>query len=543
MMEEWYQGMATKAPDSEGVDKILAGLSADQAEAVRKAMKPAAPELTKEQILEKIREEAARGIFDLWIKEILSGKLEIDHKDSTGFTLMHLAVWRNEQTLVMKLLDTAGCPVDIRSASDQTPLMFAVAKGNLQLVKLFLDRGADIDAEQSDKMTPILLSAQSRQMNAFLVLHSRGATTTKKDAKGCGLAHWAAFANDVQFLRLLKAMEISLSDKDSSGMTPLHKAAMANAYHAVKYLLTQGNDLHSADNDRRTPVTLAVQYHSYSALRALNSQDGPTFLERHNNIALGLYWFAIFWTYYTFIAEFTGEYLLCSMAFPVLISASPVLYFLLICSNPGKIPRQGDSFNSSSVRQVAEKFEENLFSEIPRCEQFCLTCHSLRPQRSKHCAVCDYCVPRQDLHCTALGRCIGAGNRGRYVVCLMAMYALVGVHLWLTWGYLGEFVKEEGSFTGYWVRLVLQVWASPVLLQVTLFLDLCALWYLGGYLILILYSISNALTANEVLNRHRYRYLYTPFQAPDNTLRLRFKNPFFKSYLTSWTDFLVGTKT
>jgi len=539
-MVDWYQGMTGRPVSAEGVDKILAELSPDQAELVRKAMNPATPEMSREQLLEKIREEASRGVFDLWTKEILSGKLEIDFKDSSGFTLMHLAVWRNEQALVTKLLDTAGCPVDIRSATDQTPLMFAAARGNLQLMKVFLDRGADIDAEQSDRMTPVLLAAQSRQMNAYLVLQSRGADAGRKDAKGCGLAHWAAFGNDVQFLRLLKAMNVSLEEKDSAGMTPLHKAAMANAYPAVKFLLHQGSDVKALDNDKRTPVELAQIYHSDAALKALRQEDGPSVLERHFALAIGLYWLAMVWTYYSLIATNTGDYLLCSMAFFVLSTVSPVLYLLLICSSPGRIPPQSDSLSSSAVTQVAEMFEEGRFGDIPRSEQFCLTCHCLRPQRSKHCSVCDSCVPRQDLHCAGLGLCIGAGNRGRYVLWLSAAQGLVLLHAWLSWGYLHASVTES-TITGYSSVLVLKTLEAPLLFQATVLLDLATLWYLGGYLFLLTYSISHALTANEVLNRHRYRYLYAPYQAIEGSLRLRFKNPFFHSYWASWTEFLVGS--
>jgi ankyrin repeat protein len=538
-MVDWYQGMTTR-PAAEGVDKILSELSPEQAEAVRKAMKPAVPEMSREQLLDKIREEAARGVFDLWAKEILSGKLEIDFKDTNGFTLMHLAVWRNEQALVTKLLDTAGCPVDIRSATDQTPLMFAVARGNLQLVKLFLDRGADIDARQSDKMTPVLLAAQSRQMNAYLVLQSRGVDIASKDTKGCGVAHWAAFGNDVQFLRLLKAMNMSLEEKDATGQTPLHRAAMANAYPAVKYLLSQGCDANAVDNEKRTPRDIARFYHSDAAMRALKQEDGPGVIEQHFTLAIGLYWLTIVWTYYSIIAPFTGDYLLCSLAFFVLSVTSPVLYILLMCSSAGRIPRQSDSITSSAVHQVSELFEEGRFSDIPRSEQFCLTCHCLRPQRSKHCSICDYCVPKQDLHCIGIGKCVGAGNRGRYVLWLWGLHGLVLLHAWLSWGYLHTFVQET-TFTGYSAVLVLKAMDAPLLLQATILIDLATLWYLGGYLFLMLYSISNALTANEVLNRHKYRYLYAPYQAIDGSLKLRFKNPFFRSYMTSWTEFLVGS--
>ena len=65
-------------------------------------------------------------------------------------------------------------------------------------------------------------------------------------------------------------------------------------------------------------------------------------------------------------------------------------------------------------------------------------------------------------------------------------------------------------------------------------------WYSLWYLFLELYSISNGLTINEVINRHRYRYLYTPSLALDDTIKMQFKNPFTKGFLHNWLEFIIS---
>ena len=65
-------------------------------------------------------------------------------------------------------------------------------------------------------------------------------------------------------------------------------------------------------------------------------------------------------------------------------------------------------------------------------------------------------------------------------------------------------------------------------------------WYNWWYLFLELFSISNGLTVNEVINRHRYRYLYTSYIASDDTVKIQFKNPFTKGFVQNWLNFLIN---
>jgi hypothetical protein len=314
---------------------------------------------------------------------------------------------------------------------------------------------------------------------------------------------------------------------------------MSNAYHAVEYLVGQGCSAQVLDNERRTPMDIARKYHSNAAIKALTMDLSPSLIEANFTLMHMAYVLLLWFTYYSYVMQDTGAYLLCTLAINVFFGTVPVLYFLVRCSGPGRIPKQGDSLETSAIRMVGEKFEEGKFTEIPRAEQFCLTCHLLRPQRSKHCRICDICVPNLDFHCTALGICIGLGNRKRFVFWLLSLFCLVWMHMWLEWASIHEHITET-SFTGYCGQLWVNFMDGKLLNQLVVTVNGLVLWYLGCHVFLIVYSISNALTANEVLNRHRYRYLFAPFQAMDGSLKLRFKNPFFKSYLKNWLDFLIS---
>ena len=71
------------------------------------------------------------------------------------------------------------------------------------------------------------------------------------------------------------------------------------------------------------------------------------------------------------------------------------------------------------------------------------------------------------------------------------------------------------------------------------FLALALGWYVFWYLMLEIFCISTGVTVNEAFNRHRYRYLFTPFRSIDKTIKLRYNNKFNKGLAENWSHFLT----
>ena len=275
---------------------------------------PIVTQLTKQQKKERIIREAldyaANNNLNPFIDYILSGELEVDQMDSRGYTALHLAVWKLDVGLVLKLLDKAGCPVDLQSGSGQTPLMLAVVKGNLELIKLFLNRGADIDAKDSIGVTPLICAVQSGQLASFYILLHRGASVEALDKNGCNVSHWAAYKNQVTMLRALKKMGHSLDSIDSLKMTCLHRAAMSNAVDSVGYLLFNKINADACDSKGRTAMEVAKDTQSEGAYRAINdffTSNSP--IHEYFSYVFFLYWVGTYYVYYTQILPYTVDYI------------------------------------------------------------------------------------------------------------------------------------------------------------------------------------------------------------------------------------------
>ena len=311
-------------------EKFRAVLSSSKEE-TKSAPSPPKHEPTEQEkrelLIRDCLDDLAAGNLGTLITAIVNGKLDLDFKDSNGYTAMHIAVWRSDKESVNRLLEDASCHIDIRSDKLQTPLIMSVVRGSLEMMKLFLDRGADIEAKDSMEITPLLASAQTGQLTAFLVLLHRGANLNVVDMNGCNIVHWAAYKNNVNFLRLLKSYGLSFTTTDKHGMTPLHRAAMSNAIDSVEYLLNQGVPIDIKDARQRTALETAREHHAKAAAHILNNYSSSQSVIYSNFTLLYLlFWVLGYATYLNYVMPMTAQFLFPSLIFNVTLIMLPILF-------------------------------------------------------------------------------------------------------------------------------------------------------------------------------------------------------------------------
>jgi ankyrin repeat protein len=86
------------------------------------------------------------------------------------------AVRKGDLAAVKAALD-AGVPADARFRYDRTALSFAADRGQVEIVKLLLDRGADVNAKDSFYgVTPLVWAASNGHVEVARILLARGAT-------------------------------------------------------------------------------------------------------------------------------------------------------------------------------------------------------------------------------------------------------------------------------------------------------------------------------------------------------------------------------
>lgn len=162
---------------------------------------------------------------------------------------------------VARELDRRPDVVDARNAHGNTPAGEAVSRGDVEIVRLLVERGAD--ARQVNGGGSSLLdraaSAGHRAIAEYLV------------ACGCPyLSHHAAAIDDIDGLaRMLADDGAAAHTRDRRHATPLHHAAGGDSTRCVRMLLSVGADPQATDRHGHEPLAYAVEANAIQAARAL----------------------------------------------------------------------------------------------------------------------------------------------------------------------------------------------------------------------------------------------------------------------------------
>ena len=85
-----------------------------------------------------------------------------------------------------------------------TPLCLAISKGEVELVKKFIEYGADIN-EKSNGMTPLMIAARFNNAAIIKYLISKGVDVKEKDEKGFTALNYAEFSKAKDAITALKS--------------------------------------------------------------------------------------------------------------------------------------------------------------------------------------------------------------------------------------------------------------------------------------------------------------------------------------------------
>ncbi|MDI1255036.1 MAG: ankyrin repeat domain-containing protein [Flavobacterium sp.] len=96
-------------------------------------------------------------------------------------------------------------PLKVITYDKGTPLCLAICKGDVEIVKKFIEYGADVN-ENSNGMTPLMYAARYNNVEIMKFLIEKGANIDQKDAKGFNALKYAEMSKAyaaVQYLNEL----------------------------------------------------------------------------------------------------------------------------------------------------------------------------------------------------------------------------------------------------------------------------------------------------------------------------------------------------
>ncbi|XP_055886580.1 transient receptor potential cation channel subfamily A member 1-like isoform X2 [Biomphalaria glabrata] len=270
---------------------------------------------------------AMEAIIDKALQAGYTREQILSFKDRENNLPLHAAV-NGGNIKAVKVCLIAGASVKAQQDDGSTPLHFACAQGNFEMIKLMkeiqqenflaaifildvmkmsplhraaffnhttimeflLEHGADKDCRDINDRTPLLLAASKGCWAAVQLLVSKEADVHVKDKRNRNFLHLAVkYGGKLEQFggTLIKDIQDLQNDKDDFGCTPLHYASKEGHLRALDDLIKMGAVLNMKNNDKQSPFHFAARYGRYNTCRRLlDSHHGPNIINETDGTGL-----------------------------------------------------------------------------------------------------------------------------------------------------------------------------------------------------------------------------------------------------------------
>lgn len=231
-----------------------------RAETVKSDLGEAGYQLTPDDWFRASRENDVTAL-----KKFVSGGFSPGTRNSEGDSALHAAAAAGAKGSADYLLKR-GLSVDLRGASERTPLMAAVIGNQTEMARWVLRQGADPRLKDKDGFKPLMLAVREGHTGAVEEL----AAYSREDLDPALLL--AALVGRADVIDALTNFGASVYARMDDGRTPLMIAAENGHMDAVKLLLDIGASRFTTDPDGRTAADMATAA-GHPGIAALISRD------------------------------------------------------------------------------------------------------------------------------------------------------------------------------------------------------------------------------------------------------------------------------
>lgn len=167
------------------------------------------------------------------------------------------------QLEVVKMLVERGVDADAETYEGVTPLMFASQNGDIEIMKYLMAHGANVNARPFNDVTPLIGAVRTGYYDAAaLLLDSFALVDARDELSLTSLMHASAY-NYPDIVELLIDRGAGMEKGDWFGTKPLMMASFYNCIESADVLLDKGADPDGKDTNNFTPLMVAVQHRDY----------------------------------------------------------------------------------------------------------------------------------------------------------------------------------------------------------------------------------------------------------------------------------------
>lgn len=132
----------------------------------------------------------------------------------------------------------------------------AVSTGDVDQVRLHIQRGTNLDTPDGSKSTPLGIAIEMSQAEIATMLIEAGANPAAPSRTVPPIIS-AAMRGQTDIVKKLVAKGAKVDTTDSYGMTPLIHAVDSDRYELAEYLISAGADVNARDTRGMTPMSIA----------------------------------------------------------------------------------------------------------------------------------------------------------------------------------------------------------------------------------------------------------------------------------------------
>ncbi len=187
--------------------------------------------------------------------------------DVNGLTALHHVAKSNRlgRLETAKLMIGYGADPNIQGDTKrldkQTPLMLSAAKGDLELLKIFIDGGGNPTLVDKLGRTPLMLSAKNGNIHVMSYLLKLGVSVDVEDSSQNTALHYACAYGWVDCVKILIQLGTDFNAKNSWSTTPLELALKKGRFGCAVLLLKQKVDVNVRDKHGVSLFNLLVASH------------------------------------------------------------------------------------------------------------------------------------------------------------------------------------------------------------------------------------------------------------------------------------------
>lgn len=182
-----------------------------------------------------------------------------------------LAVELGDTSRVKAWLDE-GLDPDYQASRVGTGLMIAAWNGDIEMMKLFVERGANLQRANRNGEQALPLAAWGGHMDAVKWLLDHGAPLNAT-GPGWSALHYAVFNGQDKLARFLVERGAQIDARSPNGSTPLMMAAREGRDELARLLIERGADPRAKSDWGDTALTMAMRYDHYALGKLISTAE------------------------------------------------------------------------------------------------------------------------------------------------------------------------------------------------------------------------------------------------------------------------------